>query len=163
MKKVVVCQVEGIEPQVLTRWRFYEVLAEDTAPTPVICVQADDGSERWFPAILFAPYPTEPPQMLQWRFDEPFEDLGEDYNTVSLDMSDGTRRWCNVVTLGWLQHRLSDPQQRHGIRVGQTLIVPALAPEHIEATLRRLEDYKELTDATTLLPSPGDPMEEPTE
>jgi hypothetical protein len=160
MNKVVVCRVEGIEPPVLTRWHFYEVLAEDIAPTPMIRVRADDGSDRWFSADLFAPYPAEPPRAIRWQFDESLEDEGRDTNVISLEMEDGTRRWCNVVTLKWLQDRLSDHQQAPGIYLGQTLVLATLAPEHIEATLRDLEDSKELTRATRLLPPDSDSEEE---
>jgi hypothetical protein len=152
MKKVVVCRVEGIDPPVLSRWRFYEVLEEETAPTRMIRVRADDGSARWFPASLFAPYPSEPPRLMRWQFDEPIDDVERDYVEVSLDLSDGTRRWCNVVTLGWLQRRLTDPSQCAGIHLEKTLVVPTLAPEHVEATLRDLEYYKQLTSATRPLP-----------
>src|SRR5205807_882168 len=135
MNRTVVCEVEGIVPPVLTRWRFYEVLGEGTAPTPEIRVRADDGSERWIPAILFSPYPTEPPRMVRWQFDEPVEDAECAFIEISLDLSDGSRRWCNVVTLNWLNRRLSDHQQCPGIYLCQTLVLPALAREYIEATL----------------------------
>ncbi|MGI8551026.1 MAG: hypothetical protein ACR2PL_09620 [Dehalococcoidia bacterium] len=160
MMSIVVCQVEGIQPPVLTRWGFYEILAEDTVPTPMLRVRADDGAARWFPASVFARYPAEPPRAIRWQFDEPLEDEGHDTNVISLQMDDGTRRWCNVVTLKWLQRRLSDPQHAPGIYLGQTLVLASLSPEHIEATLKDLETSKELTGATTLLPADSDADED---
>jgi hypothetical protein len=156
MKRVVVCEVEGIDPPVLTRWQFYEVLGEDTAPVGRVCVRADDGLERWFPALLFSPYPREPPRLERWQFDEPFEHVQTDCSTISLDLSDGTRRWCNVVTLKWIELRLSDRQQSPGIYLGPTLVLPTLGRDHIEATLKDLEEAKELTEATRLLLTDGD-------
>ncbi|MDB5096524.1 MAG: hypothetical protein JWM80_945 [Cyanobacteria bacterium RYN_339] len=127
----------------LTHGQAYTVLERRLDGS--VRLRGDNGRIRWFPASLFTPGVVKVPAMLRWRFEND-DEAPSACEDVQIEFDDGTWRWCTLATADHLGRLVLT--QGGAFWSPQLVVVSSLAPETVEAALRKLDSEGDLLEAT---------------
>ena len=147
---VQICINESIYP--ITYGKKYQVIEFNPDKLHHIRIIGDNGRKIWVPACLFADSDVTVPLITQTIIRDDLEESHHSAIEVDIYLSTGERRWCFFVlpiAFGNFGDRLTINDQPVSIHHGpHQIVVTALSPDIIQATLEYLLCHGQLMEAT---------------